>query len=79
MAQRTMMDEEIEEQAAMPMPEMTADQQVVWSVLSEPKHVDELIRELNKTSGELTRLLMAMELKRLVRRMPGNQYERRVG
>ena len=79
MAQRTMMEEEIEEQAAMPMPEMTADQQVVWSVLSEPKHVDELIRELNKTSGELTRLLMAMELKRLVRRMPGNQYERRVG
>ena len=79
MAQRTMMEEEIEEQAAMPMPEMTADQQVVWSVLSEPKHVDELIRELNKTSGELTRLLMAMELKRLVRRMPGNLYERRVG
>ena len=79
MAQRTMMEEEIEEKAAMPMPEMTADQQVVWSVLSEPKHVDELIRELNKTSGELTRLLMAMELKRLVRRMPGNQYERRVG
>ena len=73
------MDEEVEQQpAALPMPEMTAEQQAVWSVLGEPKYFDELIRELNKPSGELTRLLMTMELKRLVRR-PARQPVRTPG
>jgi DNA processing protein len=70
--------EDLEDEPA-PMPEMTAEQQSVWTILSEAKYVDELIRELNKSSAEVTKLLMTMEMKRLVRRLPGNQYERRAG
>ncbi len=76
--QRTLIDTEEVEQPIV-MPEMTPEQQAVWQALTEQKHVDVLTRELSKTSGELTRLLMTMELKRLIRRLPGNQYERRAG
>ena len=38
---------------------------------------DELVRELSLSSGDLARTLMQLELKKVVRRLPGNFYERR--
>ena len=56
---------------------MEPDQKAVWEALAEPRHADVLSRELNKPMAELARLLMGMELKKLIRRLPGNTYERR--
>jgi DNA processing protein len=49
----------------------------IWDFLSEPKHVDEISRELELSIAELSRLLVQMEMKKQVRRLPGNLYERR--
>lgn len=52
-------------------------EQQVWDALDTPRHGDELARLVGRPVGELTRALMGLELKKLVRRRPGNQYERR--
>ncbi len=52
-------------------------QQSVWDFLDEPRHIDEITRAVGAPIAELSRLLTTMELKKLVRRLPGNQYERR--
>jgi DNA processing protein len=52
-------------------------QQAVWDLLASKRHADELSREAGVAAGELANVLMQLELKRLVRRMPGNFYERR--
>ena len=49
----------------------------IWEALAETKHADELSRELAIPSGELTRSLMMLEMKKAIRRLPGNTYERR--
>jgi DNA processing protein len=49
----------------------------IWDLLDEAKPIDEMIRTLGMPVGELARLLMSMELKKQVRRMPGNIYQRR--
>ncbi len=51
--------------------------QRVWDALVEPRHADEITRLFGLSSGELSGLLLTMEMKRLIRRAPGNVYERR--
>ena len=54
------------------------DQQMrIWEALTEAKHADVLSRELGLPSGDLTRMLMLLEMKKAIRRLPGNNYERR--
>jgi DNA processing protein len=64
-----------------PPPEPPSDldptQQRVWDALSARRHADELARETGIAVGELSTVLMRLEMKRLVRRLPGNFYERR--
>ena len=62
---------------APPRPVLDAVQQKVWDALASPLHGDELARRAEIGVSELARTLMHMELKRLIRRLPGNQYERR--
>jgi DNA processing protein len=62
---------------APPAPQLEPAQQRVWDALAAPRHGDDLARELNLSVSELSMLLMKLEMKRLVRRLPGNQYERR--
>jgi DNA processing protein len=52
-------------------------QQKVWDFLDAPRHADEIARTLGLSVGELTPVLMRLELKKVVRRLPGNSYERR--
>lgn len=52
-------------------------QQQVWDALDRPRHGDELARQLGRPVSELTPVLIGLELKKLIRRLPGNQYERR--
>jgi DNA processing protein len=63
--------------APPPPPDLDERQQRLWDLLDRPRHIDELTRHLALPVGEVAQLLMQMEMKRLVRRLPGNQYERR--
>ena len=48
----------------------------IWDALSERRMVDDLTVQLALPITELTRQLMTLELKKVVRRLPGNWYER---
>ena len=62
--------------AQAPPPHLDAIQQKIWDALAERCNVDELTYRLSMPIHELTRHLMMMELKKAVRRLPGNYYER---
>jgi DNA processing protein len=58
-------------------PDLSPVQRQVWEFLAEPpRHVDDITRQLGLPSHEVTSLLLMMEMKKLVRRLPGNLYER---
>lgn len=65
------------EPAPAPRPVLNPAQQRVYDALDAKRHADELVRQLSLSAGELSRTLMQLELKKLVRRLPGNFYERR--
>jgi DNA processing protein len=60
-----------------PPPVLDAAQQRVWDFLTEPKHSDEIVRGLGMPAGELSTLLLMMDMKKLIRRLPGSMFERR--
>ncbi len=60
-----------------PMPVLDPTQQRVFDALAAKRHADELVRELGLSAGDLARTLMQLELKKVLRRLPGNFYERR--
>ena len=60
-----------------PPPYLDEVQRRIWDILAEPRHADELARELERPSGELATILMKLEMKKAIRRMPGNVYARR--
>lgn len=57
--------------------QLDPDQQRVYDAITERRHADEIARALELAVGDLARLLMQLEMKRAVRRLPGNFYERR--
>lgn len=52
-------------------------QQQVWDALAQPRQGDDLAVELGWSAAELATTLLSMEVKRLIRRLPGNVFERR--
>lgn len=63
--------------SAPPPPEMSEVHRQIWDALDRALHVDELSRLLPIATSDLLIHIMQMELKRLVRRLPGNRIERR--
>ena len=60
-----------------PPPNLTEEQRRVWDFLAGGvRTVDELAQNLGLTAPQLGAALMTMEMKRAVRRLPGNRYER---
>jgi len=60
-----------------PPPGLDDTQRSIWDFLVEqPQHVDDLARQLGLAIPDLARALMMLEMKRIVRRLPGNRYER---
>ena len=49
----------------------------LWDALATPRQADELSRELALDAGTLAVALMKLEMRKVVRRLPGNSYERR--
>jgi DNA processing protein len=64
-------------QESATLPPLDPAQQLVYDALPTKLHADELVRELGVSAGDLARTLMQLELKKVVRRLPGNFYERR--
>jgi DNA processing protein len=64
----------------VPMPPAGLDetQRRLWDSLSDgPRHIDDLVRTLGVPVAQLNGMLMMLEMKKTVRRLPGNVYERR--
>ncbi len=62
----------------LPPPELEGDAKRIWEVLAgEPRFIDQLVRDLGMTVPQVNKTLMEMELRSLVRRLPGSRYERR--
>jgi predicted Rossmann fold nucleotide-binding protein DprA/Smf involved in DNA uptake len=52
-------------------------QQRIWDFLANgPCHVDVLAEKLDLAVPQLSGVLLMLEMKKAVRRLPGNQYER---
>lgn len=71
-----------EEALAATVPEPPADldetQRRVWDALDgAARHFDEMAQQLALSASDLAGILMLLEMKRAVRRLPGNRYERR--
>jgi DNA processing protein len=60
-----------------PPPVLDPVQQKVWELLAARRHADELARDAALPVADLSRTLVQLEVKRLVRRLPGNYFERR--
>jgi DNA processing protein len=62
---------------AGPPPGLDEEQRRVWELLAEgPRHGDELVQRLGLGVSQVAGTLMLMEMKKAVRRLPGNRYER---
>jgi DNA processing protein len=60
-----------------PPPNLDEVQQRVWDFLDGPsRHLDEMVQRLGLSVPQLTGLLFKLEMKKVVRRLPGNRYER---
>jgi DNA processing protein len=58
-------------------PNLDETQRRVWDFLAAgPKHVDEMVQQLDLGVAPLAGMLLTMEMKKIVRRLPGNRYER---
>jgi DNA processing protein len=62
---------------AAPPPGLDETQRRIWDALAEgPRHLDELVQGLSLGVPQLSGLLMMLEMKKVVRRLPGNRYQR---
>jgi DNA processing protein len=58
-------------------PALNETEQRLWDFLAkEPRHLDDMVQTLGMSVPRLTGLLLTLEMKRIVRRLPGNRYER---
>jgi DNA processing protein len=69
--------EPVEEKPATPPPGLDDLQRRLWdSFAAGPRYLDEVVQQLGLGVPQIAGALMMMEMKRLVRRLPGNRYER---
>jgi len=61
--------------AARDLPSLTKDEEPVFrQITNEPKHIDLLMKESNTTPARISGVLVTLELKGLVRQLPGKYY-----
>jgi DNA processing protein len=62
---------------AEPEVELEPEHRRIWEFLAkEPRHLDDMAQQLGLNVPQLSGALMMLEMKRVVRRLPGNRYER---
>ena len=60
----------------VPPPELDATQRRIWEFLAdEPRSLDDIAQQLGLDVPALSTSLMLLEMKKVVRRLPGNRYE----
>lgn len=59
-----------------PPPGLDDSQRRIWEALTEACHLDQLVQRLGLAVPQVSGALMMMEMKKVVRRLPGNRYER---
>ena len=58
-----------------PIPPLTAEEKtVLGGITNEPGHIDRIMAESNTTPGRIAGILITLELKGLVRQLPGKYY-----
>jgi DNA processing protein len=63
--------------AAPPPPALDPIEQTLWDYLAnEPRQLEEIVDKLGLSVPRLTGLLLGLEMRKIVRRLPGNRYER---
>jgi DNA processing protein len=66
---------------ARPQPspaDMDDTQRRIWEFLQEgPRQIDAMAQQLGLTVPQITAALLKLEMNKIIRRLPGNQYERR--
>lgn len=72
-------DESVEQTKQKP-PNMSADELKVWKILSadEPMQMDILLEESGLEFGELNKILLDLDLRDVIRVLPGNNYARKI-
>jgi DNA processing protein len=66
----------IQEQVKAPSG-MDETQRKIWECLSgQTRQIDELVRHVGQPVHEVTGALMMLEMKKVIKRLPGNAYER---
>lgn len=77
LAERPATDSEPITTSAGPPAELDEPQRRIWEFLGgQVRSPDEMIQELGLGASQLAVLLMTLEMKKVVRRLPGNRYER---
>jgi DNA processing protein len=60
-----------------PPPGLDPVQLSLWQFLEgSPRHLDEMVQQLGLSVSQLAGILLGLEMKKVVRRLPGNRYER---
>ncbi|HEY7313321.1 MAG TPA: DNA-processing protein DprA [Gemmataceae bacterium] len=59
-----------------PPPGLDDSQRRIWEMLTEACHLDQLVQRLGLAVPQVSGALMMMEMRKVVRRLPGNRYER---
>lgn len=59
-----------------PPPGLDETQRRIWDLLTEACHLDQLVQRLGLAVPQISGALMMMEMKKAVRRLPGNRYVR---
>jgi DNA processing protein len=60
-----------------PPPGLEEGERRVWDFLADgPHHLDEIVQNLKLSVPQATTTLVRLEMKKIVRRLPGNRYER---
>ena len=63
---------------APPPPALDPVQTKIWEFLGQqPRHLDEIVQHLGMEVAQLSGTIFTMEMKKVVKRLPGNRYERR--
>lgn len=61
-----------------PVPEMTSEETDIWKVLDDqPRHIDEICRALQWPVSKVMAVLLTLELKEIVRQLPGKYFTRK--
>lgn len=65
--------------AEPPLPLLTGEEEMIFSrVAGEPKHIDVIMNESGTTAGTVNAFLLSLELKGLVKQLPGKYYVREI-